>query len=481
MSNDRKLESRGAGPGRRGPGPGGPGGRDRGWGGRGGGFRPGGRGRRDERGPVGFEAAALTAARGVDKPLLAGDYEAQLEPLETLVLAARKGGKTQSLDRLPEASRGKLFTALLRVMRQRPVEDEEKEAQRRKVFATLAEVWRALGDERRAELATEEAQGAEPAPFLLAHTGEWDKVAALHEREGRHEEAARLYEENGEKAKAASAYQKAGKIDKAFAILAELGERDAILAAAEELPPAKREEALIAAGMGDVLMEMLVKEERWEDVGRLYERADQPLDAARAWERAGKTHKAIRLFDKGGEAAEAERLIEAEIELALAEGGEDAAAQIWARFDRPAKAAAMTSDPLKKSRWLRQAGDVEGAQAVAKEVLEAAQAEGKEPLELAPWLARAGDTAAALRIWDEHRQPEEAAKVLEELAEFELAARCLEVAGQHKKAADLFAKAGNEEAAERLRALIPPEPKAAPRRKPGGRSGGWRRPPQRRG
>lgn len=428
--------------------------------------------RREMRGPTGFEAVALDFARAIDKPIVKGDYEAQLEPIENFVLAARKGGKTHKLEDLPEASRGKLFTALLRVMRQQPVQDEEKEAQRRKVFATLAEAWRALGDERRADAMAEQAQGAEPAPFLLAHTGEWDKVAALHEREKRYREAAALYEENGRPEEAARLYQLAGDVAKMVELMVSAGRADEIVELAKEMEPAKREEALLAAGKGDVLMDLLVQEERWEDVARLYERAEQWADAARAWERAGKTHKAIRAFDRGGVEAEAERLIEAEV----AEAGEGEAARIWARFGRFEKAASLTEEPLQKYRWLRQAGKVEEAQAIAKEQLDAAVAEEKPLLEQAPWMARAGDTAGALRIWDEHREPIAAARVMEELEEWELAARCFETALEFAKAAEYFRRAGNTAEADRVQALVPPAPKAAPRRRPQGqgRKGGRR-------
>lgn len=461
MTEERKTEGRRSGP-DRGPRDG----RGRGGGRDGRGF---GR-RREERGPTGFEAVALDFARAIDKPIVKGEYDAQLEPLENFILATRKGGKTRSLEELPENSRGKLFTALLRVMRQQPVEDEEKETQRRKVFATLAEAWRALGDERRAEAMKEQAQGEEPAPFLLAHTGEWDKVAALHEREKRYREAAALYEEHERPEEAARLYQLAGDIAKMVQILAQSGKTDEVVELANGLPPEQREEALLAAGKGDVLMDLLVQEERWEDVARLYERAEQFLDAAHAWEKAGKTHKAIRAFERAGATEEADRLIEAEV--AAAPEGE--AAKVYARFGRFEKAAERTENPLQRYRWLRQAGKIEEAQAVAQAELDAMATEEHTPLDRAPWMARAGDTAGALRIWDEHREPKLAAVVMEELEEWELAARCLETALEFRKSADFFEKAGNTAEAERVRALAPPLPKAAPKPPPrkGGRRGG---------
>lgn len=477
MSEERKREGRGPGP-DRGP-------RDgRGRDGRGRGGRDG-RGfgrRREERGPTGFEKVALDFARAIDKPIVKGEYEGQLEPIEDFILSARKGDKKRSLDELPEGARGKLFTALLRVMRQQPVQDEEKEALRRRVFATLAEAWRVLGDDRRAEAMKEQAQEAEPAPFLLAHTGEWDKVAALHEREKRYREAAALYEEHEKPEEAARLYKLAGDLTKMVQILVASGKTDEVVELAKELPPEQREEALLAADKGDVLMDLLVQEERWEDVARLYERADQHADAGRAWERAGKTHKAIRAFDRGGAAEDADRLIEAEV----AETAEGEVARLYARFGRFEKAAERTEDPLQRYRWLRQGGKIEEAQAIAKEMLEKAVAEEKPPLEQAPWMARAGDTAGALRIWDEHREPKVAARVMEELEEWELAARCLETATEFRKSAEFFEKAGNEAEAERVLALAPPEPKAPPRRKPQGqrrggegqRRGGNRRRPR---
>ncbi|AKU92794.1 hypothetical protein [Vulgatibacter incomptus] len=429
---------------------------------------------------MGFEAAALEAARGVDKPLLAGDFEAQLPPLEKLASAARKGGKSHSLDELSQDTRGKLFTALLRVMRQRPVEDEEKEAKRRQVFATLAEVWRALGDERRMELAKEEAGDVKIAPWLLAHTGEWDKVAAFHEHERKYREAAKLYEEHDQPKEAARLYGLAGDAPKVVELLGKLGDREALLEEAKKLPPQQQETALLAAGQGDVLMQLLVEAERWEDVGRLYERAEQWGDAARAFEKAGKTHKAARAFDKAGETQEADRLIEVEAK-ALEESDPAAAAKAWARFGRPLQAARLATSALEKFRWLREGGDNEQAAEIAKAEAAAAVEAGKPPLEIAPWLARSGDTAGALKIYDEHRQPEDAGQIFEELGENELAARCYEVAGKTRKAAELFERAGNAEAAERLRAMEPAPAKAAPKAGPKGgakagpRPGGPRR------
>lgn len=451
---------------------GGPGGRDRDRGG----F--GGRGRREDRGPVGFEGAALEFARAIDKPLLAGDYEAQLAPLEKLAGAARRGGKGHTIDELPHDPRGKLLTALLRVMRQtKPVEDDaEKENKRKQVFATIAAVWASLGDERRAELAKNEAGDAQIAPHLLAWTGEWDKVAALHEYENRPRDAAKLFEEHDRPQDAARLYRKGGDVMKAIEIYAKLGDRDAVIEAAAELKPEKQEEALLGAGLGDVLMDLLVKQDRWEDVGRLYERAEQWADAARAYERVGRTHKAIRAWDQAGETADAERLIQVEVQERLAANDKNGAAKLWARFGRPAQAAELATDPLDRFRWLREAGRTEEAQALAREELGKVQEASRGPLEQAPWLARAGDTANALRIYDEHRQPEEAAKLFEELGDWELAARCLEVAGKTRRAADFFERAGNTEAAERLRAAEPERPKAPARKPGGGGKGGGRGP-----
>lgn len=484
MSNERRDGMGGApgrGPGGRGPGgPGGFGGRGGPFGGRGPGrggpgWDRGGRGRRGEdRGPVGFEGAALEFGRAIDKPLLAGDYQAQLAPLEKLATQARKGGKARSLDELSQDTRGKLLTALLRVMRQtRPVEDdEEKEKTRKQVFATLAAVWAALSDERRAGMAKEEAGDVEVAPHLMAWTGEWDKVAALAEFEGRFADAAKLFAEHDRPEDAARLYRKAGDALRAVEIYAKLGKRDEVLEAAKELPPAQQEKALLEAGLGDVLMDMLVQSDRWEDVGRLYERAEQWADAARAFEKAGRTHKAIRAFDQAGLAEEADRLIEAEANEKLEANDKQGAARLYGRFGRYEKAAELAVIPMERYRWLRAGGKVEEAQALAREELGKVQEASKGPLEQAPWLARAGDTANALRIYDEHRRPEDAAALFEELEEWEVAARCLEIAGKTRRAADLFERAGNTAEAERLRALEPPEPKKPAQRKAGGAPAG---------
>ncbi|WP_373047073.1 hypothetical protein [Vulgatibacter sp.] len=492
MANERRdgqAGTQGGGPGGRGGfgggaggrGPGGPGG----FGGRGGPGGPGrggfgrddrgGRGGRrgEDRGPVGFEGAALEFARTIDKPLLAADYEAQLAPLEKLATQARKGGgKNRSIDELPHDSRGKLLTALLRVMRQtKPVEgDEEKEGKRKQVFATLASVWAGLNDERRAEMAKEEAGDAQIAPHLLAWTGEWDKVAALAEHERRFGDAAKLYEEHDRLDDAARLYRKAGDVMRAIGIYTKQGNRDAVVEAAKDLKPEQQEQVLLDAGLGDVYMDLLVQADRWEDVGRLYERAEQWADAARAYEKVGRTHKAIRAWDQAGETAEAERLIEAEVQERLDASDRNGAAKLWARFGRSAKAAELATNPLDRFRWMREAGQVEEAKALAREELGKVQEASKGPLDQAPWLARSGDTANALRIYDEHRKPEDAAALFEELEDWELAARCHEVAGKTRRAADLFERAGNTEAAERLRAMEPEKPKA-PARKPGGGGG----------
>lgn len=427
---------------------------------------------------MGFEGAALEFARAIDKPLLAGDYQAQLAPLEKLAGQARKGGKARTMDELPHESRGKLLTALLRVMRQtRPVEDDaEKEKARKQVFATLAAVWAALSDERRAEMAKAEAGDAEIAPWLLAWTGEWDKVAALAEHEGRFRDAARAYEEHDRLDEAARLYRKGGDVMRAIEIYAKQGKRDEIVEAAKELKPEQQEQALLGAGLGDVLMDLLVQQDRWEDVGRLYERAEQYADAARAYEKAGRTHKAIRAWDQAGEKAEAERLIEAEAKEKLDAGDRQGAARLWARFGRPEKAAELAVIPVERYRWLREAGKIEEAQALAREELGKVQEASRGPLEQAPWLARAGDTANALRIYDEHRRPEDAGALFEELQEWEIAARCWELAGKTRRAAEMFERAGNTAEAERLRALEPPEkPKAARKPAAGGPKGGGRR------
>src|SRR5690606_37696736 len=137
------------------------------------------------------------------------------------------------------------------------------------------------------------------------------------------------------------------------------------------------------------------------------------------------------------------------------------------------RAAELAVIPTERYRWLRAAGKIDDAQALAREELGKVQEASRGPLEQAPWLARAGDTANALRIYDEHRRPEDAAALFEELEEWEIAARCHEIAGKIRRAADLFGRAGNAAEAERLRAMEPPpEPKKGARKAGGPRAGG---------
>src|SRR5262249_13435907 len=147
-------------------------------------------------------------------------------------------------------------------------------------------------DERRAGLAMAEAGDARAATHLLANTAEWEVLALLHEREGRPAEAARLFAEHERPADAARLYLAAGEAEKSLDVALAAGDRERAREAAVRIPAARARAALLSRGQGDLLLHVMAKAGRWEDIGKLYEQAGQEADAARAFEKAGRTHKA---------------------------------------------------------------------------------------------------------------------------------------------------------------------------------------------
>ena len=79
----------------------------------------------------------------------------------------------------------RLFTALLRAGRQQPVEDAESEQKRKDLQYLLGQIWRAVGDERRAALSFASSGRTEPAVKMLQKAGEWQEVAELPVELGR--------------------------------------------------------------------------------------------------------------------------------------------------------------------------------------------------------------------------------------------------------------------------------------------------------
>lgn len=393
-------------------------------------------------GRAGAEAAILGALKEAERPLTTGDFEAQRAPFAK-ILERLQSLRLGSIDELDFDARTRLFTALLRAGRQPPQEDEEKEARRKEILFTLGEIWRAVSDERRAALLIAASGRTEPAMKMLQRAGEWQEAAALAAREGRHADAARLFEQHQDYSSALEPWRAAGDLRAALRVALLAGNLEAVRELATVVGPKGARELLLRHKQGDLYLDLLAGRGDFVEIGRLYERAEQWLDAAQAYERAGRTLKAAECLRKAGDLAGMERLVAAEAELRLARGDLPAAGEVLRKFGLHERAFDLAREkrPDLAFQWLQQAGLDEQALGFAQASARRSRESG-DLGEAARWCERAGDLPAAAQSWIEAGRPEEALRLYEQLGSWELAGDAALAAGQHDRAIELFRRAG---------------------------------------
>jgi hypothetical protein len=398
------------------------------------------------------EAQMTDVAKGLDKPLLSGDFAAQATLLKSL--RDRLGTvKPTTLASFEFDPRTRLFTALLRVKNQPAVkpaaadatpeqlaEHKAKTDGRNRAFAELGALWKLLGEADRATQAFEQAGDARIA---MEKAGTWEEAALIHAREGRHTAAAKLYEAHKLPVRAAELHAEGGDVAQAVRLYIGAGQTEPAREALKKLATPVAQKLLIELGAGDLLMDLLAARGRWEDIGKLYQRAGQHPDAAQAFLKAGRTHMAVQALQKAGDPEGAQKIIEQDAAAAREKGDARGAGRSYERWKQYVSAAkeVAASDPELALSWVQKAGQDPAALEFAKSEAARHQAAGDVGLQ-GKWTALAGDAAAAQPL-------------------FLQAAAAAEQAGDTRKAIDYFQRAGDKAAVERLKPAKPePKPEA---------------------
>ena len=399
------------------------------------------------------EAQMTDVAKGLDKPLLSGDFAAQATLLKSL--RDRLGTvKPTTLASFEFDPRTRLFTALLRVKNQPAVkpaaadatpeqlaEHKARSDARNRAFAELGALWKLLGEADRATQAFEQAGDARIA---MEKAGTWEEAAINHASAGRHSAAAKLYEAHKLPVRAAELHAEGGDVAQAVRLYIAADQIEPAREALKKLATPVAQKLLIELGKGDLLMDLLAARGRWEDIGKLYQRAGQYPDAAQAFLKAGRTHMAVQALQKGGDAEGAQKIIEQDASAAREKGDARGAGRAYERWKQyvPAAKEVAASDPELALSWVQKAGQDPAALEFAKSEAARHEAAGDVGLH-GKWTERAGDAAKAKAL-------------------FQQAAAAAEQSGDHKKAADFYQRAGDKASAERLRPAKPePKPEAA--------------------
>lgn len=420
--------------------------------------RRGGFGRDRDRGAggrAGAEGALLAILHELERPLTSGDFEAQKAQLSK-VLEKVKPLRLPSIDALEFDARTRLFTALLRAGRQGELQDAEKEAKRKEVLSLLGEIWRALGDERRAGLLFAASGKSESAIKALEQSGEWQEVAGLHLKEGRALEAARLLEQKGEHAQALKAYKEAG--DQRGWLRSALLSKDLeeVKKAAGALPLKAVRDLLFKHHQGDLYLDILAGRGEWLEIASLYERAEQFADAAQAFERGSRLTRAAETWRKAGNLQEMERC--AGEEAKARQGRKDliGAGEVLRKFGFVDRAVELVREayPQVAFKWMQEGAKDAEAVDFAKAQARRSAGEGK-PAEEATWLERAGELGLAAEAQERAGAFGEALRIWEQLGEWEKAGEAAARAGEKARALELLNRAGVAEAEARVERLAP--------------------------
>jgi tetratricopeptide (TPR) repeat protein len=404
-------------------------------------------------------APALTPARAYAEVLfrvgLAWSAVGEQERADTAFAAAgrRPGPDELRAPEPSEAATGVVAGGRGRSDRARPERGERRERPAR-------------GDRPpRGERPAGEARGG-PVEIPPELAGDWKGQASFLESRGRTRDAARLHEKHGGFADAARLFEAGG--DLRSALRSALAAQDLELARrlVSQLPPAEAQTILEKAEGWELLMELHVREGRFEDVAKLYERARQFDQAGLAWERAGKLSAARKAFERARDMASVDRVRTLEVDRLVERGDRLGAALLLVQARRREQAAKLLEPlpPPKAFRFLQQLGLNAEAKALGERELQRATDEGKS-MARARWLElleRPGDAAGA---WEAAGRKDKAFPLLEKAGQFGRGARLAEEIGNRNEAIRLFRRAGEDAEADRLEALPPvppPEPLPEP-------------------
>ncbi len=341
--------------------------------------------------------------------------------------------------------------------------EEEKLAAYGEVLFLVGSVWRAVGDEVRAEpaFAASGRQFAEPekvkapsAPPSAPRSGDWRDEAHRLESQKRTRDAARLYERHDSPGEAARLYETGGDLKSALKNY--LSARDS-LAARRLLGLLKPEQFLPIiekTGAYELLMEHYVDAGEFDNVAKLYERARQFDQAALAWEKSGKLAAARKAYERAKDSVNAERVRQLEMEKLIERGDRLGAALLLHGAGRRDEAVqTLLGLPAAKAfRFLQKMKFEDEALALARKEIELAEAENR-PGASARWLEMLGDLPAAAEAWKRAERKDRALAVYELAGDWQQAAQIAESLGERDKAVEMYQRAGDSASAERAAAL----------------------------
>lgn len=394
-----------------------------------------------------------SVAKELDKPILAGDFAKQVELL--VGLRDRLGKvKPSNLASFEFDPRTRLFTALLRVGRQVLPADAppEKLAGKNQVFAELAALWKALAEDDRAEAAAAQAGEAKPTLTAAEKANTWEGQAELAEKAGKFRDAAKLFEDHGNLAEAARLLELGKDQPGALKLLLKQGNTDAAKELLKKMQTDQGRKVLTQLNAGDLLLDFLAGRGRWEEIGKLYQKAGMEADAAQAFMKGGRTHMAYHAFRAAGDEASAKQIIDAELAAAREKGEPKGVAEVLARWKLYLEAAEaiVDADPDKAMDYVGKAGPDPKGQAMAAAQAQKAREHG-DLLRAGRWYERAGTVEEAARAYIEGKHPAEALRLFEGLGDWRSAAACCEQLGQKERAAEFYNRVGDYEAVERVR------------------------------
>jgi tetratricopeptide (TPR) repeat protein len=372
------------------------------------------------------------------------------------VLERLKPLKLPSIEGLEFDCRTRLFTSLVRFGRQAAASDPEKETKRKEMLGVLGGAWKAVGDERRAALCMAAGGHSEPAVKLLESSGQWEEAALLHRREGRLLEAARLYEQHQQYPAALAIFKEAGDGRGSLRTALLAGDREEAMKAARGLPLKASREIFFKHRQGDFYLDLLAERQEWNEIGSLYEQAEQWGDAAQALERGQRFSRAAELYKKAEDEAGAERCLSAEVDSRLARKDVAGAGELLCRFGRHERAAELVREPRPDLafKWLQEGGLDARALELAKQQARGLEQAGKSDV-AAAWLERAGELPAAAQAFMDAGRPLEALRLWEQLGDWERAGEAAAKAGRAERALQLLRRAGAADADERVKRLAP--------------------------